>query len=141
MRADKSQRRALPRFNSIGKIKNGLEVGLWVYRGNDGSIVEEGHFDEDVRVDMWRYNLPVKDSIFWNKFSNTSSSIITNIPSFLAVKDSYDSLVYFEYTGTSKIFRLVIGSEKCVDLFTLDQYEKQLYADLSNRKFKIDDTI
>jgi hypothetical protein len=90
---------------------------------------------------MWRYNLPVKDSIFWNKFSNTSSSTITNIPSFLAVKDSYDSLVYFEYTGTSKIFRLVIGSEKCVDLFTLDKYEKQLYADLNNRKFKIEDTI
>jgi hypothetical protein len=56
------------------------------------------------------------------------------------VKDNSDSLAYFEYADSSKIFKVAIGVEKYIEIFTLDQYEKQLYTDLTNRKFKILDT-
>ena len=136
-----SPKRPFTEVQSTGQYKDGLEVGLWFYKGSDSSVVEEGRFDKGIRVGLWKYYLPKKDSINWNKFSNISGSILTNIPSFFELRDNYDSLVYFEYPDTSRIFRLVIGADKCSDIFTLDQYQEQLYIDIKNKKFQILDTI
>jgi len=122
---------------STGQYANGREVGLWIYKTDNGSVIEEGNFDQGVRVGMWKYYFPRKDSIVWIKFSNISGSILTNIPELFILKDNYDSLVYFEYSDSSKIFNLVIGSDKSLTIFNLEQYENQLYKDLKNVQFQV----
>jgi len=138
-----SNKQSENRINSVrtvGKYHRDLETGLWQSFDQSNKLLEKGYFVNGLRTGIWQYYTPIRDSIIWNKFINLHGRIITNVPNFFELRDNEDSIVFFKYYDTSKIFNLVIAKGEINGIKTFAKYEKQLYADLQDRNIKIIDT-
>jgi hypothetical protein len=107
---------------------NGMETGIWKYFNSDGKLIEEGRFEDGLRLGKWKYYEPVYDSITWKSYSSNSSSIITNVPTFLILKEQDSQIVKFASADSLKLFNLVIG--KNYSLVSFSSYKTMLLDDL-----------
>jgi hypothetical protein len=129
------------KFKSVGSYDGNLETGLWKMADQNNRIIEEGYFDSGVRVARWQYYWPNHYSVVWNEFRSVTGKLRTNIPSFFTVWNNYDSLAFFKYYDTTKIFNLVIAITPESTFSTDSEYEKQLFTDIRNRKITVVDTV
>lgn len=119
-------------FNS-----KGMEIGQWKYYTKDQKVIEEGFFENGVRVGKWKYYLPYSDSISWINYIDKNNSINTNIPDFLFLVESNNSVVSFKNRDSSRTFNLVIGKNYSTSFYS---YKSFMYADLSKRNITLVDT-
>lgn len=126
-------------IKSDGKYNaEGLEIGQWKYSDINGKIVEEGFFDNGIRLGMWRYYLPFSDSILWTRYANGNNLIRTNIPNFLKVVETDSNIVVFKNKDSLALFNLVIG-DGYTDNF--DNYRSTIFEDLKKHHVIIKDSL
>jgi len=110
-------------YLSIGKYDSlDRETGYWKETDSLGKVIIQGEYKSGVRVGVWRYSLPTKDSFIWNEYVNYSKSIRTNIPEFLKIVEEGDSLVIFESKFGERQMQLLIGNGYLNKAINLLQY-------------------
>jgi hypothetical protein len=121
-------------FRSEGKYNaQGKEYGLWRLLDADNKLMEMGYFKDGIRTGIWKYYFPTKDSIDWMPFYNNNHSIVTNIPSFLEVRENYDSLAFFMHRDSSQLFKMTIS--KVPSTFSsLQKYHDSVIAEFARKK-------
>lgn len=130
-RRDNERVRSEGEFNSVG-----TETGKWKYYSTSNELLEEGDFENGIRVGLWRYYFPRQDSILWMKYNDSGIRISTNVPDFLNLHESSDRLISFKNKDTSKVFNLVIGKNYSNSFST---YKSLIYDELRMRNvFLID---
>ncbi|MBN8668833.1 MAG: hypothetical protein J0M30_15155 [Chitinophagales bacterium] len=116
---------------------NHLEKGLWKFYGLENhNLCQEGFFLNGVRVGLWKYYFPFKDSIFWVQYYSKDSSIRTNVPVYLSTDTDEGKFVAFAHDDTSKLLLLKIGIAENID-FDLAEYHKAMLQEVKNNSLKV----
>lgn len=116
---------------------NHLENGLWKFYGVErNDLCQEGFFLNGIRVGLWKYYFPFKDSIVWVQYYSKDSSIRTNIPIYLSTDTDEGNFVAFTHDDASKLLLLKIGIAEN-KAFDVVDYHKAILQEVENNSLKV----
>ena len=120
-----------------GCMQDSLENGPWLVYDSSGQIIEQGNFENGVRVGTWRYpNRLFSDSLIdWIKYKNEHLSILTNIPKMFSNPEEGSYFVKWKNPDTAKLLTIVIALYDTSQIrIGVDSFHLQSISEIQDRK-------
>lgn len=116
---------------------NHLEKGLWKFYGlQKHELCQEGFFLNGVRVGLWNYYFPFRDSVIWAQYYSKDSLIRTNIPVYLKTDTDESNFVAFTHKDTSKFLLLKIAIAQNT-VFNVADYNLAMLKEVKSNSLKV----